>query len=296
MTNRPTIDIATFGRYGIQTVPLPRSETAADTLKILGNQLSLKPSSLQHFALYSGQLGSPRLRILPHNSIKGHDLICLQRYGFDCNKELKLLATDEVAVHILFSEALYHFNSDHSKLKPTPDQIEKLEEFLDPNFPTERQFLETIINVKGYSSIQVTAVLRSALKSNTSDLPANSQVIITCSEDHLEIKAAETLTAQWNWKLVRRWKLELPDTARFEVTNVQENAHILEWFSVETKQAALLLQSASDVCTHILYIHQPDKKPVQLVNHGRHIDPLSEFVNTALFGTGPKFTTIGMDQ
>lgn len=297
------IDVATYGRYGVQRIHIPKSGRSKDLLVSLAKELSMKPSSLHCFSLFVGHLGAPIACLDPADSVKGVKPLCLQRHSLDRSKELKLLATDDVAVHLLFSEALASYRStSSSRLEPTEEQKELLEEYLDPNFLSERQFLETIINVKGYTAAQISdaKVVRTVIENNSVTLPIDCHVICTCSENYMELKSSSGLCIRWKWKIIKRWRLEeAGKLACFEVTNIKENAHILEKIYIETQQATYLLQMAKYICTNLVYLEDPSKRPIEgppgiLV--GRPTDPLYDFVNTALYGSGPKFTELSANK
>ena len=292
--------VATFGQYGIQKVPIPRSSKAGEVLQLLFKQLSLKSSSLRCFSLYAGELGSPSLKLESSDSVLEYEQLCLQRYGIDCTKEHKLLTTDDVAVHLLYSEALANYKKSVSTFEPTPDQKELLEEYLDPNFLSERQFLDTALNVKGYTAVMFEGtIVQTVIQNHSCSIPINSKVICFCTEDRFRITSSNELCVEWKWQMIRKWKLDYPDTAIFEVTNIKGNAHMLENIHINSKGAAYMLQIARSFCTELVYKSVPSKRPIEgpttaLV--GRPVNELYDFVNTALFGSGPNFTTVGIDK
>lgn len=292
-----TVLVETFGRHGTVQLNVSSSANVKEIFSTLCKQLKLKNTSEQHFSLYCGPLGQPKVR-LTDGEDQQYSNLCLQRCGVEpFPKELKAIKTDDVALHLLYSEASFYFNQPITKLKPTQEQRELLEEYSDPQFPTERQFLETALNVKGYVAIQATScTLKVHLQHRNVSLPADATVICTCYEDVLEIldEASENVM-QWDWKAVKKWKLSDENEACFEVLNEMGNASILEWLIIQTEQAPLLLQSAHQICTHILHTLCPELKPDNQVRPhlpGRFYDPLHEYLNTSLFGPEIEFSSI----
>ena len=291
--------VATFGRYGTQKVSMPKSGKVGDVLQLLSKQLSLKPFSLRCFSLYVGELGSPSLILEPSDNVMGYKQLCLQRHGLDYTKERKLLMTDDVAVHLLYSEALAKYKKIPSAFEPTTDQEEQLEEYLDPNFLSERQFLETALKVNGYSTVMFEGiVVQTAIETHSCTIPIDGKVTCFCTEDSFKITSSNNNNIEWKWQMIRKWKLDHPNTAIFEVTNIKGNAHMLENIHITSKGAAYMLQIAKSFCTELVYRCNPSKRPPQSPDGfivGRPVDKLYDFVNTTLFGSGPNFTTVGMD-
>ena len=294
MTNS-NMEIATFGDDGSVTVPVKPNQTAAHTLQVIGKALGLKESSMQHFSLYRGPLGTPHCQLQDESLVPSGATLSFQK-RLAHGKEIKLLKTDDKAVHLLFKEALFHYKQTPSKLVPTPEQREKMEEFLDPSFPTERQFLEIAMEVEGYDTVQSNhCILKSTVVHDGKIIEPNKTISCTFSLKHLEIKTAE-ITAQWPWQHVKRWSLESPTLAKFNVSCRQGNTGILEWIHIETIQAPLLVQAALALCELILKTIHPERVKTHQatggIPAGKVVDPLYEHLNNLLFGSGPKFTSL----
>lgn len=298
MSSSSYITIATYGRHETLQVPLPKSGKLKELLQTLGKQLGLKPTSIQCFALYRGSIDAPEYKIVPSDDILKYNHLCLLRHGLDLRKEHKLLSTDDVAVNLLFSEALANYKrNDKLTLKPTEEQKYQLEEYLDPHFISERQFLETVHQVQGYTSMRFEGVVggKSNIENNACVIPVGTAVGCICTEEQLQLSGSNGVEINWDWKTIRRWRLSAENTATFEVTNTKGNAGIMEYIYITSNQAPLLLQTARFFCTELVYKANPSKRPIELPDGpivGKAVDPLYEFMNQALFGSGPKFTTI----
>lgn len=297
MTNRQerTLAVSTFGRYGIFNVKVPTSSSvvAKNVLTAMGDQIKLKESSYRHFALYAGSLGQPKFKLdenCPISTIDGP--LCLQRTGQDTSKEMKVLKTDDVAVHLLYSEALHFYQQDSSKFQPTPEQKQLLDEYSDPSFPTERQFLEVAQKVKGYTSLHITdCTLNTSVKHGESYLDAPSHVTCTCYIDGFQIQdTVNQIIMNWDWKVIKKWVQVSENKVEFELCMEQGNAGILRKLSLETHQAVLLMQGALETCTFLLHKLRPELKPSDTYSRERP-DLKKEFINS-IFGNSPRFSSL----
>ena len=289
-----SIGIDTFhprGRYTVE-LPLVASTETEDVLKALGEALKLKESSLKIFALYIGELGQPIRKLEKGEKVPLQEPICLQRTGLDTNKELKIIRSDEEAAHLLYSEII----QNPQLLHPTDEEKQLLDEYSDPSFPTERQYLETAIKIRGYTSTRLqNCTIKSNLEHRGKHIPSGTTVTCTCYEETLEIQSEDSGTLAWEWKLVKRWKLDQEDEASFELCNeVAANASILQWVTIKTNQAQLLLQVAFQNCTSLLYKLKPSLKPIEPCpgHQGQQEKGFGEYMNIILFGAGRNFTSI----
>lgn len=289
-----SISINTFGRYGTCKVQFPSSSSveAEDVLKALQKEMKLKDLSMKVFALYTGELGRPKKRLEKGDKVPLQEPLCLQRTGLDISKDLKIARTDDTATHLLYSEIL----NNPEKLHPTDEEKLQLEEFLDPSFPTERQYLEVAAKVYGYTSTRITnCILKTEIRHGGQYIEAGSNVTCTCYEDSFEIQSKEK-SLKWEWRLIKRWKIRVEkDQACFEICNeVSPNASILQWVFIDTDNAVLLLQAAMEMCNKILYKIKPALKPVEtsVGSQGQAGKGFGEYMNLVLFGAGRNFTSL----
>jgi hypothetical protein len=297
--DKTVVSVETFGRFGSIPIDIIGSVSNNDVFIALCKRLKLKDQSQHCFALYAGRLGQPTRKLKGKDKFSTDSSgLCLQRSGLDLKKELKTIKLDDIAIHLLYSEASYYLSHPISKLVPTADQRQSLDEFSDPQFPTERQFLETAMSVEGYTAMQaLDCILKIELTHKDTTIPANTAVTCTCYEKTFQIMDQKNNnTAKWDWKSVRRWKLTSINSACFETCNEMGTATILQWFEIETQQAPLLTTSALEVCTHKFYTMHPDKKPVDAPDKPtslteRLFDPLQEYLNSA-FESEPSFSKI----
>ena len=76
--------------------------------------------------------------------------LCFQRWNVSPTKQLQISRHDDVATHLLYSEAKHYI--ENGTLLANPEQLAELETLADPSFPTERQYLELAQSLPGYAS------------------------------------------------------------------------------------------------------------------------------------------------
>ena len=287
--------ISTFGRHGSVTVSLQSPSPNAKELKsALWKELLLKPATLQCFSLFIGPLGAPVRRLEDAAVVQASNTLCLQRWGADLDKEEKVVRGDEVAIHLLYSEALYYM--DTGRIEPTVSEREELDDYQDPNFPTERQFLECVRRVSGYGVFQAKECrLLSRVEHGGILIPAGTEATCICTTTHIVVRTSDCGVVEWEWHHVKRWSALEPhpmSSARFEVCMSKPNIGILEWLHVESAQACLLLQAAMEVCLHLRNTIMPPAMDKYNQVEGRIVDPLHEMLENVLFGAGPRFTSL----
>ena len=293
--HQKSVSVDTFGRYGRCTVQVPSAAPVdtEDVLKAVQKEMKLKDLSMKVFALYIGELGKPKKMLEKGNKVPLQEPLCLQRTGLDTSKDLKIARTDDIATHLLYSEII----NDPELLHPTDEQKLILEDYLDPDFPTERQYVEAATKVHGYTSTRIkNCTLKSDIRHRGQYIAPGSNITCTCFEETFEIKCegvSESLC--WEWRLIKRWKLKQENEACFELCNeVSPNASILQWINVKTDQAPFLLQAALEMCTNLLYKVKPSLKPVEpcVGSQGQAGRGFGEYMNVVLFGAGRNFTSL----
>lgn len=292
MSGSHTIEIDSFAPDGKFAIVLCYPSTAKQVKEAVAKRLELKSSSLQLFGLFLGPLGSPRRVLEDDETIPVGASLTLQRWSFDVEQESRLVRHDDAAIRLLYTEARFYL--DQGKIEPNDTQRHDLESLSDPMFPTERQFLELVQTIPGYTSYMAPGcILQGDIVSNDAQIPSGT--VVSCSADlhGLSLQAGKT-RVNWQWTLVRRWKAPTSSTAKFEVCNYKQNAPVMEWAVFETPQAYLLISAARSVCNFLKQKTSAESQPLPPSNPkmaGRMYDPLHEFVNTLLFGV-TQFSTI----
>ena len=285
MSGSHTIEIDSFAPDGKFAIVLCYPCNAKQVKEAVARRLELKPSSLQLFGLFLGPLGSPRRVLEDDETIPVGASLTFQRWSFDVEQESRLVRHDDVAIRLLYSEARFYL--DQEKIEPNETQRHELESLSDPMFPTERQFLELVQTIPGYTSYMVPGcILQADIISNDAQIPSGT--VVSCSADlhGLSLQAGKT-KVNWQWTLVRRWKAPTSSTAKFEVCNYKQNAPVMEWAIFETPQAYFLISAARSLCDFLRRKSNAESQPLPPSNPnmaGRMYDPLHEFVNTLLFG------------
>ena len=285
-----TVQVDTFGCHGAFSLTTPYPISSKTLKEDIAKRLGLKPSSIPPFGLFTGPLGSPQRVLVDGDAVPaGAANLCFQRWNFDIEKEMKLVRHDDTAIHLLYSEAKFYV--DCGRIQPTQGQKEELESLSDPFFPTERQYLELVQTIPGYSAFTAEGcTLLGDLMSNEVEIPHGTA--ITCTADtHGLFVSTDRTTTEWPWHVVRRWKTPTSKIVTFDVCLKKGNAPVMEWMALETPQAYFLSCTATAICNHLKEKRGgtlPEAKPHMA---GRPFDPLSEFVNTELFGS-VKFSSI----
>lgn len=297
MAGRHTVEVATFGRFGAFALTLCYPTRARALKEAVADKLGLQPSSLPVFSLFEGTLARPAKVLQDDDPVpQGAQNLSLRRWCFDLHQETKHVRHDDVAIHLLYSEAV--FLKDEGLLHPSEAEQEQLESLLDPSFPTERQFLELARTVEGYNAFTVTGCkLMGELASNDVTIPDGSVVTCTANLDKLSVRMEEGEHRQleWPWPRVKRWKCPTSRLVKFEVCTMHGNAPILKWMSLEMVQAYAFLSASSKICYFLKDKEDSARRPIAAKPArlaGRPIDPLVEFVNSELFGE-LKFSAIG---
>ena len=292
MSGSHTVEVDSFSPDGKLALVLAHPCSAKQAVDAIGRRLELKPASLQVFGIFLGPLGSPRRALEDSETIPLGASLSFQRWSFDMEKESGLVRHDDVAISLLYSEARFYL--DQGKIEPNEAQRQELESLSDPTFPTERQFLEVVRTIPGYSSYCAAGcALQRDVVSNDVQVPSGT--VVSCITDFhgLCLQAGKT-KADWQWELVRRWKAPTSTTVKFEVCNQKGTASVMEWVILETPQAYFLLSTASSICDTLKQKHNAKSQPLAPSNPklaGRPYDPLYEFVNTELFGV-TQFSTL----
>ena len=116
--------------------------------------------------------------------------LCLQRWSLALDKEAKLCRQDDVANHLLFAEA--RFEVERGKIEPSPEQLEMLEGLSDPSFPAERQYLELVRTLPGYTSqVARGVVVKGDISSNDIQIPDGTTVSCRVERERLALMATE---------------------------------------------------------------------------------------------------------
>jgi len=292
-----TIEVKTYQDSEKLGVIIQHPSTCKQAKAAIAEKLQLKPQSLPLFGLFVGPLGSPSkvLRNSDHVPL-GADF-SFHRWSFDLKLEAKLCRQDDVATHLLYCEATHVFLHT-TRLKPSQEEREELESYMDPDFPVERQFMELVRTVPGYDMYVVDeCTVKEDILSNRGTIQKGTQILCHLDMEMLSFVSADRQTLlEWNWKTVRRWKMDKVNTIMFEVCIEELNAPMVRWVTLESRQINYLFHLASDICDQIKIIQDKLDNPVPPVNPalaGKVQNPLAEFVNGIFYGfPQKKFSSI----
>lgn len=295
MSGSQTVEVKIYNSSEKLGIRIPHPSTCTEAKAAIGKKLGLKPQSLSLFGLFLGPLGSPNKILKSKEEVPLGGDLSFHRWCFDLEKEAKLSRQDDIAMHLLYCEAKHNYEQG-TKIKPSPAQREELESFMDPNFPVERQFMELMRTIPGYSTYVVECTAKQDIVSNKCTILRGTQIRCHLDREKLVfVSTSEETLLEWNWKVVRRWKMDASNTIMFDVCVDELNASIMRWVSLETRQKNYLFHLASDICDLIKCVQDKSENPLPVVNPaqaGKVQDPLAEFVNGIFHGFTPKLSSI----
>lgn len=127
----------------------------ADLLKIVVRALEIYECNMHCFALLRGiekptrKYGLDEYIYLPCN-----DIISIQRWSFDIKREKTRLGTDAGALHLLYLQSKADIQA--GRIKVRPEAVALLEEYSEPEFLCEKQFVELCQSMYGYATVRIT--------------------------------------------------------------------------------------------------------------------------------------------
>lgn len=226
-----TVEIQSFISQDPLAVLLPVSCSCERALREVASKLEIRGDSLEVFALFCGKLGHPIRVLQPSDTVPMATELSLQRW-YMRSDEAKVIKQDDKAIHCLYMEAKHKLTT--GDLQPTAEQMEELETFSDPLFPTERQFLEVARQVSGYNSVVVRqCIVNEEIHDNSCVLSVGSLVTVSMDIEGLSVRG-KTGDLHWPWTVVRRWKRvtsSQTNVIKFEVS--QTTGLLLMWTSCD---------------------------------------------------------------
>ena len=164
---------------------------AEDLLAIVGKTLEIHESSLQFFALFRGiehptkKYGNNEMLYLPCG-----DVISIQRWSFDLEREKKLLKTDAGALRLLCIQCMEDVKT--GRIKTKAEHLPLLEEYSNPTFPCEKQYVEVCQTLHGYGHVYFSScVVQSDLSVKELKLKQGTKVMLVTSRRGIVFKTGE---------------------------------------------------------------------------------------------------------
>lgn len=260
--------IELHGKYKSTSVRVVHPCFGKTVKEHLQKSLSLKEESLQLFGVFIGGLDH-RLQVVDDSAqVPIGKKMSFARFNGDKKLEAKLIQRDDVALHLLFSEAKYSVET--GIIEPTDEQSAQLEDYLDPMFPVERQYLELVQECQGYGTFVFPDCLidkcttKTVVKATPTSLISNKEI---------------------PYRHIKSWSLETKHNISFDVNPAGHNSTVLH---IESDQALLISQAVNMYCNSLaieLNIITPNmpQKPI-----GKHYDPLASYINQ-LYKPKPTF-------
>lgn len=125
---------------------------AEDLLEIAGKALEIGANSLQFFGLFRGienptkKYGNNEIIYLPCRHV-----ISIQKWSIDVPREQKYLKTDAGAMRLICLQCIEDIRA--GRLKPKPEHKPLMEEYRNPAFPCDKQFVELCQQMFGYGYV-----------------------------------------------------------------------------------------------------------------------------------------------
>lgn len=164
---------------------------AEDLLEIVGKTLEIRVSSLPFFGLFRGienptkKYGNNEIIYLPCRYV-----ISIQKWSFDVPREQKFLKTDAGAMRLICIQCIEDIRS--GKLKPKPEQIPLMEEYRNPAFPCDKQYVELCQKMFGYGYVFLSeCTVQSDLKVKDVQLREGMKVELVANRRGLMFKSSE---------------------------------------------------------------------------------------------------------
>ena len=235
-------------------------------MEALKKRLSLKDDSLQLFGIFLGGLDHQVLLFDDDAQIPIGQKLSLSRVPSDIKLEAKLIAKDDVALHLLFAEAKHAV--DTGLIQPSDEQLMQLEDYLDPMFTVERQYLELAQQCEGYG----TYVFHNCFINNST-----TKVMLKIMPNCLKV---ENEIGKISYHNIKSWVLDERNTAHtvsFDVIPPGGNPYLL---LVQSSQVSLINKLVNMYCRCLAIELNiiPPKMPERVM--GRYVDPLVSFVNS----------------
>ncbi|KAK3696736.1 hypothetical protein QZH41_013091, partial [Actinostola sp. cb2023] len=182
------------------------------------------------------------------------DILSIQRWSFDIPREKKLLRTDAGANRVYALQCKADIKA--GRIKPMPEDIPQLHEYLNPAFPSDKQFIEKCQTLVGYGSIHFPdCVVQSDVSVKELTLKEGTDLLLVASPRELMFKT-EKVSFFAPWCKIRRWSQVQGNSVHFEVFFTDEMR--FEWIEVETAQAAFLMAAIAEF---VFIIKQQSEEP-----------------------------------
>lgn len=255
--------IETYGRYGAATVKIVHPCNGKTLKEHMRKHLSLREESLQLFGIFLGGLDR-RMQVFEDSmQIPIGKKLSFARFNGDKKLEAKLVQRDDAALHLLFSEAKHAVEC--GVIEPTDEQSVQLEDYLDPMFPVERQYLELAHECEGYG----TFVFSNCLVNNST-----SRVAIKVTQKSLIINNE---IGEISYHDIKSWSLD--DKLHTISFDINPTGNASSTLLVNSDQLFLVSQAVTMYCYNLaieLNIIAPNKPQKRI---GKYVDPLASFMN-----------------
>ncbi|XP_013411501.1 uncharacterized protein LOC106174472 isoform X1 [Lingula anatina] len=210
-------------------------------------ELGLEEKSKQYFFIFEGK-SRPKKRYKNIESIKGQitEPISVQKWCFDMKIEQSVLMKDPAALHLLYVQAMHEIETGN--LIASAEDIQKLEEYSDPGFPVENQYVSLCQSLPHYNAVQFRGCcLDEVFTFNSVVMENGMQVCVWITKLGLELhptvnnKSSAFLVP---WQSIKSWKKV---HGRETVIGYEIGYADTCWLYLNTDQALLMLDATMSV-------------------------------------------------
>ena len=255
--------------------------------------LGLKDSSRKYFTLVRGK--SPEK---PLSVITGHDeqpvgkseIICVRKWCFDVSAETKLISTDDVAMNLVFQEAVHAVET--GLLRPNDEQQAELDSFCNPSFPVEKQYIQLCQKLPEYNRVDINdCEIIERTKCSNQEIERGTRVSM-----HMTMRGIRLVDSRdgkcidfTSWQYIRGWQFSFSRSLfSYEIALISPQMdHTFFWIPIRTDQVSYLLSVIQLIVKKIKRLQDGPESflPRPLANQEKEKSGLRSFMND-LFSMG----------
>ena len=153
-----------------------------DLLRIVTRALGVFECNMHFFGLFRGiERPTKKYGLNEYIYLPCRDIISYQRWSFDIPREKNQLCTDIGAMHLLCVQSKADIRAGRIKVKP--EAIPLLEEYSDPHFTCDKQFVELCQTMYGYATVRISnCKIQSELKLKELKLEEGSDLTLVLAK------------------------------------------------------------------------------------------------------------------
>lgn len=259
----------------------------------VANVLGLKGSSRKYFTLVRGKSLDKPLSMITECKEQPpaeSEVICVRKWCFDVTEETKLISTDDVAMNLVFQEAV--FDVESGRLQPNDEQQAELDVYCDPSFPVEKQYILLCQQLPEYNRTDINnCEVIDRTKGNSHDIAPRTHVNMNITARGIRLvdsNKGETIDFS-TWQRIHGWRFsEVNSLFSYEIAlGSHQSDHLFSWIALRTKQVSYLLSVVDVIVKRLKRLEDGPQSflPHPVASQEREQGGLKSFVN-GLFSMG----------